>query len=264
MQVGVIGLGRVGDSMRRFLEQRVEVVTYDAGTDQSYPDAELAKCAFAVICVDTPMSFDGSGDTSKVAEAVRRVPTHLVLVRSTVAPGTTDRLVRQTGKQLCCSPEYLTDAIHADPGWAEVSEPPFVILGATPETRREFASLLVPLFGPEKTYFQCTALEAEIAKYMENAYLATKVCFANEFFEICKAFGADWHTVREGWLLDPRVGRSHSAVFETARGFGGKCLVKDLHAIVAAATSVGYEPGLLEAVLRSNEVLRSEAAAEPS
>jgi nucleotide sugar dehydrogenase len=263
MQVGVIGLGRVGDSMRRFLEQRVDVVTYDAATDQRYPDAELAKCEFAVICVDTPMRHDGSCDTSKVAEAAQRVPTHLVLVRSTVAPGTTDRLVVQTGKQVCCSPEYVTDASHADPGWAEVFEPPFVILGATPETRRDFASLLVPLFGPEKTYFQCTALEAEITKYMENAYLATKVSFVNEFFEICKALGADWHTVREGWLLDPRIGRSHSAVFEAARGFGGRCLVKDLHAIVAAATSAGYEPGLLEAVLHQNEVFRTEAAADP-
>lgn len=88
---------------------------------------------------------------------------------------------------------------------------------------------------------------------MENAYLATKVTFVNEFRKICEAFGADWHTVREGWLLDPRIEPTHTAAFATAPGFAGKCLPKDLSAIIQAATRSGYDPGLLNEVLRSNE-----------
>jgi UDP-glucose 6-dehydrogenase len=118
---------------------------------------------------------------------------------------------------------------------------------------------LVALLGPARTYFQCTAIEAEVIKYMENAFLATKVAFVNEFYEICRAVGAEWHTVREGWLLDPRIGRSHSAVFVDRRGFGAKCLPKDLRAIVAASTSAGYRPELLAEVLESNERHRHPA-----
>jgi UDPglucose 6-dehydrogenase len=88
---------------------------------------------------------------------------------------------------------------------------------------------------------------------MENAYLAAKVSFVNEFRRICETFGADWHTVREGWLLDPRVEPAHTAAFARAPGFGGKCLPKDLCAIIHAATSTGYDPALLREVLRSNE-----------
>lgn len=87
---------------------------------------------------------------------------------------------------------------------------------------------------------------------MENAFLATKVTFVNEFYEVCRAFGADWHTVREGWLLDPRIGRSHSAVFPDARGVSGKCLVKDVNAIVKAAAGQGYEASFLIEMLKSN------------
>jgi UDPglucose 6-dehydrogenase len=72
------------------------------------------------------------------------------------------------------------------------------------------------VLGPTKTYFQCSAIEAEIIKYMENSYLATKVSFVNEFRRICETFGADWHAVREGWLLDPRVEPTHTAAFASA------------------------------------------------
>ena len=72
--------------------------------------------------------------------------------------------------------------------------------------------------------------------------------------------GADWHTVREGWLLDPRVGRSHTAVFEGQRGYDGKCLPKDVQAIIAAAISAGLEPKLLEAVRDTNDHIRLSAS----
>jgi nucleotide sugar dehydrogenase len=246
--------------MRSFLGQNNgEIVCYDEALDDRYPEDDLAKCDFVAVCVDTPMLPDGTCDTSKVESAVRRVPNQLLLLKSTVAPTTTDRLVALTDKQICFSPEFIGQPTYCDPGLpTRVEHIPYVILGGAPATRHTFAELLVPLLGPLKTYFQCSALEAEIIKYMENSFLATKVSFVNEFFEICKAFDADWHTVREGWLLDPRVGRSHSAVFTPARGFSGKCLVKDVSAIVRAADEAGYGAALLAEVLKSNERFRAD------
>ncbi len=261
MRVGIIGLGTVGKAMSQQFSRAAEIVGFDPAVSDRYPADDLADCAFAVICVNTPMSPDGSCDTSNVEEAVRRLPVDRVLIKSTVAPGTTDRLAVETGKQICFSPEYIGETSYSP--WAGDSHGvPFVIVGGDPAARTWLMDRMTPILGPDKAFLGCSALEAELIKYMENSFLATKVTFVNEFYEICRAFGADWHTVREGWLMDPRVGRSHSAVFPSDRGFGGKCLPKDVNAIVKAATQAGYRPQFLAEVLASNDRLRDKAADE--
>src|SRR4249919_451265 len=115
--------------------------------------------------------------------------------------------------------------------------------------------------GPTKRYFQCEAIDAELVKYAENAFFALKIGFVNEYRRICEAFGSDWHTVREGWLLDPRVSPMHTAAFADSPGFGGSCLPKDLLAIITAAQAAGFEAPLLRQVSASNAVIRSGGTA---
>jgi nucleotide sugar dehydrogenase len=262
MKIAIIGMGHVGTAMRDLLRHHAELVTYDAAEPVDYPTQELAACDAAIVCVGTPMAGDGRCDTSHVQEAVRRLPVGTVLLKSTVPPGTTDLLSSVTGKQICMSPEYVGQSSYPQPYWpGGVKEVPFVILGGEPPVRRRFIDMLQPVLGPAKVYFQCSAREAEIIKYMENAYLAAKVTFVNEFRRICQTFGADWHTVREGWLLDPRAEPAHTAAFAGAPGFSGNCLPKDLSAIIHAAASAGYNPALLKEIQRSNERFRSAAPA---
>ena len=264
VRIAIIGMGHVGKAMHDLLRQHAEIVTYDASGGEDYPAQELAACDAGIICVDTPMGEDGACDTSHVHAAVGRLPVATVLLKSTVPPGTTDLLTSTTGKQICFSPEYAGESTYQHPGWpGGPRDVPFMILGGEPTARRWFIELFQPVLGPAKVYFQCTAREAEIIKYMENAYLATKVSFVNEFRKICEILGTDWHTVREGWLLDPRIEPSHTAAFASAPGFGGKCLPKDLRAIIRAAADAGYSPALLMEVLSSNERFRSEGAARP-
>lgn len=111
---------------------------------------------------------------------------------------------------------------------------------------------------PYSHYFCCSAVKAEVIKYMENSYLATKVSFVNQFYDIANLFGADWHRVREGWLLDERIGRAFSTVFADNRGFGGKCLPKDVSAIVKAAEEKGYDANILKAILEYNNTLQGK------
>lgn len=263
VRIGIIGMGHVGRSMFDLFAQHAQVVTFDANGHEEYPEGELAACDAGVVCVDTPMGEGGACDIRKVCNAVQRLPMGRVLVKSTIAPGTTDFLIKTTGKQICFSPEYIGESSYYQPFWADgVRAVPFMIFGGEPALRRWFIDLLLPLLGPSKVYFQCSALEAEIIKYMENSYFATKVSFVNEFRRICATFGADWHTVREGWLLDPRVEPMHTAVFTHSPGFTGKCLPKDVHAIVHAATAAGYSPALLIEVLRSNQRFRGECAGD--
>jgi UDPglucose 6-dehydrogenase len=252
VRVAIIGMGTVGHAMAELFEGRAELVTYDIATTREYPKVELAECDFAVVCVNTPEMPDGSCDTTRVEEAVATLPLDRVLLRSTVSPGTTDRMARATGKRICFAPEYVGESPYEDAPWKKAADVPFLIVGGRPADRRWIIDRMVGILGPTYVYYQCSAVEAEVIKYMENAFLATKVAFVNEFYRICEVVGADWHTVREGWLLDRRVGKSHSAVFPDHLGFDGKCLPKDLHAIVAASAAAGYRPELLVEVTRSN------------
>jgi UDP-glucose 6-dehydrogenase len=92
---------------------------------------------------------------------------------------------------------------------------------------------------------------------MENAYLAMKVTFCNEFYDIATKFGVDYNEMRELWLQDPRMGRSHTFVFPDDRGYGGKCLPKDVNAIIQAAQAAGYAPQLLAAMADTNAGFRA-------
>jgi nucleotide sugar dehydrogenase len=235
-----------------------DVVVWDIAHEGEYPGEDLRSCKFAVICVGTPLGVDATPDLSSVEEAVHRVPCESILLKSTVPPRTTDRLIQESGKEICYWPEYVSESRYFNPFFPQhIREVPFVIIGGNATIRRRYIDLLMPVLGPTKSYYQCEALEAEIVKYMENCFFATKIMFVNEFRSICDAFGADWHTVREGWLQDPRIERMHTAAFDEDRGFGGKCLPKDLETIIWASTKVGYTPDLLTEVRASNARFRA-------
>lgn len=262
-RIALFGYGYVGRAMADMLIRRYDVMVYDPliGSESQKPFIQFVRnatdmrdCILSVIATPTPMNADGSCDTSLVEQSVRNAPTSLILIKSTISPGTTDRLRVATGKHIVFSPEYIGESSYFNPHFSgNMLETPFLICGGEKQHTRMIIDLLLPILGPTKKYFQTTALNAEIIKYMENVYFAAKVTFMNEMFEICETLGADWHEVREGWLLDPRVEPMHTAVFSEKRGFGGKCYPKDLSAFIVAAQRAGYNPELLQQVKRSNE-----------
>jgi hypothetical protein len=171
MKIGIIGMGHVGSTMHGLLGDHAQLITYDQATDSEYPHSNLAGCDFAVVCVSTPAGPGGECDITEVHEAVKRLPVSRILIKSTVAPGTTDHLVAVTGKQICFCPEYVGQSTYFNPLLADAAEMPFIVLGGAPETRKWFIDALLPVLGPTKSYFQCTAVEAEVVKYMENTFL---------------------------------------------------------------------------------------------
>jgi UDPglucose 6-dehydrogenase len=255
MRVGIIGMGHVGHNVaHRRRPSGVETVTYDIADELPYPEQALSTCAFVVVAVGTPAAPDGTADVSDVVEAVKRIPCERVLLRSTVPPGTTDELVAATGKSICFSPEYVGETTFASNSWETwAHDQSFQIIGGDPEARRWFLATLTSIEGASTRFFECTAVEAEIIKYMENCYLATKVTFVNEFYELCERVGANWFAVREGWLLDPRVERDHTAVLPDDRGYSGRCLPKDIEAFLNFGQSRGLPMPLIAAVRAANE-----------
>jgi UDP-glucose 6-dehydrogenase len=112
----------------------------------------------------------------------------------------------------------------------------------------------MPVTGPTKTYRITDARTAEMVKYMENTFYATKIAFCYEIDQVCRTMGVDYNEARDLWLLDPRINPMHTAVFATNnRPFSGKCLPKDLSALVETAGSAGYDASLLREVLSTND-----------
>jgi len=242
-KVAIIGYGVVGKAMHKIFP---EAYIYDKniGTKEG-----VNGCDLSIICVPTPQAEDGSVDTSIVRDVLYWIKTPLVLIKSTVPPGFSEK------HDVNFSPEYIGESKYQITPWKYMDKDDprlhdFLIVGGRHAER--IAEIFQEKLGPEKTYYLCSATEAEIIKYMENSYFAMKVMWANEFKELCSRVGASYMKCREGWALDNRVDKMHTSVFKQ-KGFSGKCYPKDVSGIIKFAESVGVDMSVLKAVYNKNE-----------
>ena len=258
MLFAVIGNGFVGGATQMFACDANECIVYDKVPALCRPVgvtlADVAAADLIFVCVPTPMNADGSCNTSvvdRVVQGVRAIRSDAnVVIRSTVPPG--------TSATLACKfmPEFLTER-----NWrVDMETCPLWVFG-TPDggDDRVFARFLDNAFEAGKVQssrlrFVATTA-AELIKYSRNCFLATKVSFFNEVFDVCAALGVEYAQVRDGVAADPRIGASHTQVPgpDAHRGFGGTCLVKDTNALRSFAEKLGMRPYILPAVIRRNE-----------
>jgi len=250
-RVGIAGYGAVGKGLSQLFP---EATVYDEPLGIGSRE-QLNTCDFVFIAVPTPSKADGSCDTTIVEGVVGWVQAPTIIIRSTVAVGTTERLSRATGKGLVFQPEFGPGET-PDHHFNDLRRIRWVILGGERQNTSRVADLYKSIFNADLVIHQTDARTAELTKYMENCFLALKVTFCNELYDIAEALNVDYNELRELWLLDPRMGRSHTFVMPDDRGFGGKCLPKDVAALVRTATEIGKPPILLEAMLRANAAMR--------
>lgn len=249
-KVGVIGGGVVGSATRQLCGD--DTVIYDPFKPEYAGNKDkVNQCDVVFIGVPTPTRDDGSCNTSIVEEAVAWCTAPLIIIRSTVSPGTTDRLIRKYDRNIVFQPEYLGETVRHVFG--DMAERDFVVLGGASATTSRAADVYKHYYNAYVRYYFCDAITAEVAKYMENAFYAVKVTFVNEFAEIARVHGVDFNQLREIWLADPRISRDHTFVYPDARGFSGKCLPKDCNAIVKSTREKGYEPKFMAATLKIND-----------
>lgn len=260
-RVLIVGFGHVGQQIARYFTE-ARYVDLDGvirrASDGVEADREY-EFDLGFICVPTPEGPEGECDTSQVYGAFRRWLDHAPYwcIKSTVSVGTTDDLNMEAGRPAACfSPEYYGETLGHP--LAGVVRDPFIILGGPGEVTRAFATAWSLVTNSYTRIYQTTAMTAELCKLMENSWIATKVSFCNQFYDLARLAGVDWHALRELWLADPRVSRSHTYVYPDNRGWGGKCLPKDTANLCHWARQKGQPAELMEAVREYNRRLRGQ------
>jgi UDPglucose 6-dehydrogenase len=257
-KIAIIGYGYVGKAIEKFIKNHYKVTIYDPPAGYLTTKEEVNECYATFICVPTPRAKDGGCDISLVEDVIRWLKTELIIIKSTVEVGTTLKLIKKYNKNIVFSPEYVGESIYWSPYkfHRDMEETPFFTFGGEKKTCSKVVDLFLPITGPCKKYNIIDSTTAEMAKYMENSFYATKVAFCNEIYDICNATGVDYNEARELWLSDPRLNPMHTAVFKDNRGFGGKCFPKDISALVKIADKSNTKSILLKSVIESNKHVR--------
>ncbi len=249
LTIGIVGVGVLGQALSEWFKTRpVKLALYDKFTGQGSV-ADLQDVDIIFICVPTPF-VNGTCDVSAVEESVRILNnSKVVVIKSTVPPGTTERLQYEYPQhKFLMNPEFLRAATSIK----DMLKPDRQIVGYTSASQSTAYEVLA-LLPPAPVSKLVTATTAELIKYMGNVFLATKVIFANQFYELCQVLNIDYDVVRELVAADARIGPSHLSVNYATRGYDGRCLPKDVKALVAVATELGVPLQLLKTVDELND-----------
>jgi UDPglucose 6-dehydrogenase len=269
--IGIIGKGFVGgavafgfssstgyDSNIRIFDKAPEKATHSL-------EEVVLESDFIFISVPTPSNKDGSinvsildevvSDISKIVE--KQESNVIVLVRSTVVPGTTRRLKEKYPLiNFVFNPEFLTER---SANFDFISQTRFV-LGGDKDLTEKVAKLYRDRFGSSLSCIETDLESAELIKYVCNTFFATKVSFLNEMRLISDKVGANWEDVIEGFVRDGRVGNSHSSVPgpDGKFGFGGSCFPKDVQALIHFGDTIGLDLSVLKGSWKTNLQVRPE------
>lgn len=261
MRIGIVGVGFVGGAVSKYFKDDYqiagcEVVEHDPpkGLNRS---ADLERCDFIFVCVPTPYWRDGGFDDSYVRDAVSQIPgSKIVVVKSTVLPGTTDRVqVENPRHRVLFNPEFLRERC----AYEDFVTPDRQIVGCDANAVSQARELLAIL--PRAKHVKvCTRKQAEMVKYFSNCFLSMKVTFANQMFELCEANGIDYDEVRRMAEADPRLGPGYLEVSTDGyRGYGGTCFPKDMRALIQLGRQTGAPQSLLEKCEELNNALLEHA-----
>ena len=270
INIGIIGFGFVGSSVAYgfsaqtgFDLARLRIFDKNPAKSTHSLEEVLQESDFIFLSVPTPSNIDGSINLTILEEVLGQINDQgtkkgcVVLVRSTVVPGTT-RSFQEKYKNitLVFNPEFLTER---SAKFDFINQARF-ILGGEPKDTNKVAGLFNVRFGNSTPTIQTNFETAEFIKYMNNCYFATKVSFMNEMKLIADQSSVDWSTAVDGFVRDGRVGHSHLAVPgpDGKYGFGGSCFPKDLQAMISHARSNGVEPSVLDGAWKTNLNVRPE------
>ncbi|MAG11620.1 MAG: hypothetical protein CMI52_02320 [Parcubacteria group bacterium] len=250
--VGILGSsGYVGGSIKRYFQKvKAPLKLYDKYKEEGSVE-EINQADVVFVAVPTPYKEEKGGfDLSIVREAISLlVDPKIIVIKSTILPGTTNDLQKEFPQhRFLFNPEFLTQSTAEQ----DMAFPDRQLMGYTDESYSVAGEImrLLPLAPFEKIM---PAKEAEMIKYFNNTWFATKVVFANQIFDLCEKLDINYEIVRECAAMDKRVGPSHLDVLHGGyRGYGGACLPKDTQALIQLGEREEAKMTLLKEVERIN------------
>lgn len=256
-EVALIGNGYLGQAYEKVFP---EALIYDepkelfAGQQTMEAGRQAVNaCDVAIIAVPTDYTEDGRLDVSIVEDVVGWCESETILIKSALQPGTTDKLIADTGKNIAISVEYIGEGNYYQPPekYPDPRDPKkhqLLVIGGVEPARSTAAELLWSQMSPDIRIHLVTALEAEITKMAENTYGALKVTWANVLRDICDEYGANFIQVHQAWSEDGRVDPMHTRSIATNRGWLSKCYQKDVKAFANLSNSE-----MLKGMVEDNE-----------
>ena len=257
-KVGIIGNGFVGEAIAFAFSSIAEIYIYDTDPSRCLNDIETVhNCDFVFICVPTPMYEDGSQDLSYVENVfLKATEKPVYILKSTVLPGTTENLSKQYSSfKIIFSPEFLTER-NAKLDMLTQSR---IILGGDLSLTEKAKTLFDDRFKI-KNIIQTDSKTAELTKYMNNTFFATKVSIMNEFKLLCDKIGANWEDALRGFVSDGRIGDSHLNVpgHDGKLGYGGTCFPKDVNALLSFSKKYSIHLNTIKGGWKTNLKVRVE------
>ena len=253
-KIGMLNEGQVPiyePGLSELIEKNGERMTFTTSINDVFENCEIV-----LITVDTPPTFTGDADLSRVFQVVSALPAlskshHILVMKSTVPVGTGMKISTELARQdigtidYVSNPEFLREGSAID----DFLKPDRIVIGARdPAAGKKVAALYKQLKVP---IMETNIPTAEMIKYASNAFLATKISFINEIANVCEEIGADVQVVARGMGYDKRIGEHF---LNAGIGFGGSCFPKDVAALKQIAGNSGYHFQLLTAVIEVNEL----------
>ena len=273
-KIGVIGNGFVGGAVKFGFSPQTgcdaEVRVYDKNPNKSTHTLEetVNESDFIFLSVPTPTNDDGSINIGVLEDALNDInqvhdgKDNTILIRSTVIPGTTWALqTKYPQLNILFNPEFLTER---SANFDFINQSRFIIGNSGNQMSwaksEEFVELLKDRFGDCIAVQETNYETAELIKYMNNCFFATKVSFLNEMYQIAEKIDANWDEAISGFVADGRVGHSHLNVPgpDGKFGFGGSCFPKDIQAMIDFAEMFGLNPSVLKGAWEKNLEVRPE------
>jgi UDPglucose 6-dehydrogenase len=258
MEIGIIGYGVVGKAVAHTISKKYKIVKFD--TNANYDKFEdLKHSAFVFVTVPTPFVCDKNEvDESAIIESLNKLEKigyeNVVIIKSTVPPGACMRYSEKYNLNIAFNPEFLRES--TTPNEDFENQDTIVIGTDNSETFESIKQMYQAVSVSHARYYHTTSTEAEMIKCAQNTMLASRVALANMIYDACKKHDIDYDKVREIAFDNFEILGPHMVQVpgpDGERGFGGKCLPKDIRAF-----STVYTSELLNEIIKYNDSLRSD------
>lgn len=246
MKILIAGYGNIGKHINKELQKINQIYIYDRYNN---PQNDLLSKLYdyAFVCVPTEMKKDGSCDTNEVEWIVQHIKADTIIIKSAIPVGTCENLHKDN---IVVSPEYYGTTQHS------LESPNFVVLGGEKDYTIKVQQLYSKIKDGYFKYIHTDWRTAELAKYMENCFIAVKVTFCNEFAKIAEQYGIYYEDLRECFIADERISPSHTYVYKDKPYYDSHCLNKDIPALIKMCEKDEISIPLMSSIYNINKKMK--------